>query len=244
MKIETFIDIEDLKLEFIKEGMASLGYLERKYAIILRVTNQSDKRKFVSFSPEYISVSKGLIDSYSVDMSHYMYSGQELLPKSFVDVKISFEGIKRSTVSDGDRVKLKISNFASVLLRRENSQWYFVEFSLVKKCNDEIKAKIEQLETIEENLGIAFTNFTVQIKDYHSFKLFIEVMITDKERCKEFLKIPLQLVVYDNDNNVIYMQEITFYNNSYTFFHVLDVSVDMAETTLSDINKIRIFPSL
>jgi hypothetical protein len=242
MNPEKFIEIEGLKIEWIKEGMATIGF-ERRFAITLRVTNQSDQKSIVALNPEYISISRGWIDGVH-DMSPSLYSGEELLPKSFVDVKIAFEGIKRSMVSDGDRMKLKISKIASLLLRRDNSQWYFVEYSSIKIGNDEIKSKIEQFEAIEERIGIALQNFSVQVKDEHSFDLYIETLVTDEERCREFQKIPLKLVVYDKENNVIHMQGLNLYNNGYSIFQVLEFPVKISETTLSNINKIRIFPSL
>ena len=224
MNPERFIEIDGLKIEWIKEGMATIGF-ERRFAITLRVTNQSDQKSIVDMSPS-------------------LYSGEELLPKSFVDVKIAFEGIKRSMVSDGDMMKLKISKIVSLLLRRDNSQWYFVEYSSIKIGNDEIKSKIEQFEAIEERIGIALQNFSVQVKDEHSFDLYIETLVTDEERCREFQKIPLKLVVYDKENNVIHMQGLNLYNNGYSIFQVLEFPVKISETTLSNINKIRIFPSL
>ena len=149
MKPETSIEFEGVKLEFIKESLVTLDW-ERRFAITFRITNLRDHNLFVTLRPEYISTSKGLIDE--VNMSHYMNYGEELLSKSFVDVKISFRGIKRSTVSDGDRIKLKIPDIASLILRRYNSQWFFVEYKSLKlrTSNDEIKGKIEHFETIEE----------------------------------------------------------------------------------------------
>lgn len=241
MDPRTCIEIEDLKLEWIKEAMTTIGW-DRKFAITIRITNQSSRSKFVVLKPEYISISKGRIEE-GCNMSHYMYSGQELLSNSFVDVKISCGGLKRSIVSDGDRIELKIPKIASLLLKRHNSQWYFVECNKIIS-NDEIKAKIEQFETIEEKIGITFQNFSVHIKDEQSFDLFVETMITDEERCKGFPKIPLKLVLYDNDNNVIHMQGLNLYNNGYSIFQVLVFSVNISESTLSNISRIRIFPSI
>ena len=119
-----------------------------------------------------------------------------------------------------------------------------MEYSSIKIGNDEIKSKIEQFEAIEERIGIALQNFSVQVKDEHSFDLYIETLVTDEERCREFQKIPLKLVVYDKENNVIHMQGLNLYNNGYSIFQVLEFSVKISETTLSNINKIRIFPSL
>lgn len=241
MDPKTYIEIDDLKLEWIKEGMATIGW-ERKFAITLRITNQSNQSKFVELKSEYISISKGWIEE-GCDMSHYMHSGQELLSNSFVDVKISCGGLTRSIVSDGDRIELGIPQIASLILKRDNSQWFFVECNKIIS-NDEIKAKIEQFEAIEEKIGITLQNFSVHVKDEQSFDLFIETLITDEERCKEFPKIPLKLVLYDNDNNVIHMQGLNLYNNRYFIFQVLVFSVNISESTLSNISKIRIFPSL
>lgn len=238
----TSIEFENIRLEVIKEGIASFGW-GRKFAITLRVINQSNQTIPVVLWPEYISVSKGLQDG-GCEMSPHMQSGEKLLSDSFVDVKISFDGIKKSVVSDGDRIRLHIPQVASLILKRENALWYFVEYRNIKISNDELKGKIEQFEAIEERLGIAFQNFSVSVKDEHSFELYIETMITDEERCKDFPKIPLQLIVYDYDNNVIHTQGLNLYNNGYSIFQVLKFSVSIPDYLLSNISKIRIFPSI
>lgn len=238
----TTIEFENIKLEVIKEGMTSFGW-DRKFAIILRVINQGNQTITLALRPEYISVSKGLLDDGD-EMSPRMYSGEKLLSDSFVDVKISFDGMKKSVVSDGDRIRLYIPQIASLILKRENAQWYFVEYSNIKINNDEVKGKIEQFEAIEERIGITFQNFSVSVKDEHSFELYIETLITDEERCKNFPKIPLQLIIYDYDNNVIHTQGLNLYNNGYSLFKVLNFSVSIPDYLLSNISKIRVFPSI
>lgn len=242
MNPATSIEFEKIRLEVIKEGMASLGW-DRKFAITLRITNQNNQTIPVVLRAEYISVSKGLLDG-GCEMSPRMQSGEKLLSDSFVDVKISFDGIKKSIVSDGDRMKLYIPHVASLLLKRDNSLWYFVEYIDIRIRNYEIKGKIEQFEGIEERLGIAFQNFSVSVKDEHSFELYVETLITDEDRCKDSPKIPLQLVVYDYDNNVIHTQGLNLYNNGYSIFQVLKFTVSISDCLLSNISKIRIFPSI
>lgn len=217
------------------------GYLKSNnyYSIIIKATNHNDKKKKVQLEARYISVEEGLLDTYgSIDM---LGEGRFLQPNSFVKVAMDFNNLTR--LHDQDRMELVINEgaIASLLLVRENGQWYIKEKKEMFVLNNDLKKKIEHFEAIEEQFGITLQNFSVKVEDENTLKLFCEVLALNGELPEE--NFTINVAIYDINNDIIYTDNESKYAEEFKGFEVLTFDYIKLDITVDEISKIRIYPT-
>lgn len=210
------------------------------YSIMIRVTNHNDKKKKVQLKARYISTEEGLLDTYGgIDMLGG--EGRLLQPKSFVKVAMDFEKLTR--LYDQDRMELEINEgaIASLLLVRENGQWYIKEQKEMFVLNQDLKKKVEHFEAIEEQYGITLQNFSIKVEDEYSMKLFCEVLALNGELPKKSFDI--NIAIYDNNNDIVYTDSRFKRAENFKGFEVLTFDCFRLDITVDEISKIRIYPT-
>lgn len=226
-----------ISLEIINDGyIKSNNY----YSIIIKVTNHNEKKKKVQLKARYISIEEGLLDTYgSIDILGG--NGSFLQPNSFVKAAMDFE--KLTKLHNQDRIELDINEgaIASLLLVRENGQWYIKQQKETYIVNNDLKKKIEQFEAIEEQLGITLQNFSVKVEDENSMKVFCEVLALNGEIPENDFTI--NIAIYDNNNEIVYTDSESKYAEDFKGFEVLTFDRIRLDITVDEISKIRIYPT-
>ena len=188
----------------------------------------------------YISIEEGLLDTYgSIDILGG--NGSFLQPNSFVKAAMDFE--KLTKLHNQDRIELDINEgaIASLLLVRENGQWYIKQQKETYIVNNDLKKKIEQFEAIEEQLGITLQNFSVKVEDENSMKVFCEVLALNGEIPENDFTI--NIAIYDNNNEIVYTDSESKYAEDFKGFEVLTFDRIRLDITVDEISKIRIYPT-
>lgn len=239
MQLLKDLDFKGIKFDLISEGISNDCF--QRFTIIMRTENCNDVKKKIKLGVRYISVENGLIDAHVMSPSGINYDGGRYLqPHSFVDVSINFEVIKEA--HDGDRIELDANEgrIASLLLIRENGQWYIMDSKEKNSINRDIKKRIEHFESIDEQFGLVLQNFSVQVEDETSLKLFFEVLALNGVVPEDGFKI--EVAFYDMDNNIVYHTSISKYNE-FKGFEVFAFGVTRLPITVDEIGKIRIYPT-
>ena len=175
MELLKDIFFKGISFEIIKEEIKEICY-EKKLALTMRVTNYNDKKKKLAHSLNYISVGQGMKRGSVLTLNFGVY-GTFLQSNAFVDLDIQFDGITK--VEDGDRIEFEVNDgkLATLLLLRQNGQWFIVEDRESGNVNLNLKNKIEHFEFIEEQFGLTLQKFSVKVEDECSIKLFCEVIV-------------------------------------------------------------------
>ena len=225
-----------ISLEIIRDGyIKSDSY----YSIIIKVTNHNDKKKKVQLNARYISIEDGLLDTYGgIDM---LGSGRFLQPKSFVNVAMDYNQLKR--LHDQDRIELDINKgtIASLLLIRLYDQWWIAESKERSTYNRNLKSKIEHFETIDEQFGITLQNFSVKVEDENTLKVFCELLALNGVIPENDYSI--NIAIYDGNNDIIYTSLECIYADKFKGFQVLTFDHIKLDIAVDEISKIRIYPT-
>lgn len=240
--------IMELLKNYIKEGFSfeilgeEIDNPGRKYSrlfITLRLTNTSNKKKKINFDAKYLSSKTGMHILDQVLPPIRARNGDCFMPaNSFVDEKLFFYDLK--DVNNGDRIEFEVFNIVSLLLVREQGQWYIADKS-ERSTSHEIKKRIEHFEMIEENFGISLQNFSVKIINAYTIKLFCEVVAIDKEISKHSFNI--EVAVYDTENNILGLSIIRKYDGDFEGFEVFSFNEISLNIPVEEIGKIRFYPT-
>lgn len=230
------LQFKGISFEIIKEEKKEVCYKEALY-LIMRVTNNTDKKKKLAHSLNYISVSQGLKRGLVMTMDFGVY-GTYLQANAFVDLEIQFDDITR--VDDGDRIEFEVNNgkLTSLLLLRQNGQWGIAEEKDCGNINLNLKNKVEHFESIEEQFGLILQKFSVKVVDETSFKLFCEVLALNGEVVKN--RFSIEAAVYDTDDNIIYHTSV--HSSDFKGFEVYNFGTINIDIPVDEISKIRIYP--
>ena len=233
--------LKDKNFQGVSFDIIDDGYIKSNsyYSIIIKVTNHNDRRKKIQLKARYISVEKGLLDTYGgIDM---LGSGRFLQPKSFVNVAMDFNELTR--LCNQDRIELYVNEgaIASLLLIRENGQWYIKEQKEMFIISNDLKKRIEHFEAIDEQFGITLQNFSVKVEDENSIKLFCEVLALNGNLPKEDFTI--NVAIYDNNNDIIYTDSESKYADDFKGFEVITFNRIDLDIIVDEISKIRIYPT-
>ena len=240
MQLLKDLDFKGIKFDIIAEGISNDCW--HWFTITMRTENFNDVKKKVKLNARYISVVNGLIDVRTMSPSGMNYDGGRYLqPHSFVDVGIGFEVIKEA--HDGDRIELEANDgrIASLLLIRASGQWYILETKEQNTINRDIKKRIEHFESIDEKFGLVLQNFSVQVEDETSLKLFCEVLALNGEVPEEGFKI--EVAFYDMDNNIVGHTSLSKYDDEFKGFEVFSFGTIRLPISVDEIGKIRIYPT-
>lgn len=240
MQLLKDLDFKGIKFDILNEGISNDCW--HWFTITMRIENCNDTKKKVMLDARYISVEKGLIDVRSMSPSGMNYNGGRFLqPHSFVDVGIGFEVIK--VARDGDQIELDVNEgrIASLLLIRENGHWYIMETKEKNTINRDIKKRIEHFESIDEKFGLVLQNFSVQVEDETSLKLFCEVLALNGVVPEDGFKI--EVAFYDMDNNIVCHKSLSKYDDEFKGFEVFAFGSINLPIPVDEIGKIRIYPT-
>ena len=230
------LQFKGISFEIIKEEVKEVC-CEEKLFLIMRVTNNTDKKKKLAHSLNYISVSQGLKRGSVLTLNFGVY-GTFLQADAFVDLEIQFDGITR--VGDGDRIEFEVNDgkLASLLLLRQNGQWGIVEEKDSGNINLNLKNKVEHFESIEEQFGLTLQKFSVKIVDETSFKLFCEVLALNGEAVNHSFGV--EVAVYDSDDNIVY--HTSLHSNDFKGFEVYNFGTINLDIPVDEVSKIRLYP--
>ena len=233
-------EFKGLSFEITSEGFDNNW--NGRYSINLRITNLNDKKKMVEINARYISVEHGLLDVASVLPYGLKSDGRFLQPHSFVNSQLLFEQIEKSY--DGDRIELDINegNIASLLLTRENANWYIIDYKGNADIKNYLKNRIEHFENIEEKFGLTLQKFSVRIIDKKSLCLYGEVLALNGEIRQD--RFNIDIAVYDTDDNIVYHNNIMWFNGDFKGFEVFNFGQITLDIPIEEIGKIRIYPTL
>ena len=225
--------------EIIGEEIDNPGRKYSRLFITLRLTNTSSKKKKINFDAKYLSSKTGMHILDQVLPPIGARNGDCFMPaNSFVDEKLYFYDLK--DIYNGDRIEFEVFNIVTLLLVREQGQWYIAEKN-ERATNQEIKKRIEHFEAIEERFGISLQSFSVKIINAYTIKLFCEVVATDKELSKQSFNV--EVAIYDTDNNIIGFSQITRYNDDFEGFEVFSFNEVTLNIPVEEIGKIRFYPT-
>lgn len=236
MELLKDIFFKGISFEIIKEEIKEICY-EKKLALTMRVTNYNDKKKKLAHSLNYISVGQGMKRGSVLTLNFGVY-GTFLQSNAFVDLDIQFDGITK--VEDGDRIELEVNDgkLATLLLLRQNGQWFIVEDRESGNVNLNLKNKIEHFEFIEEQFGLTLQKFSVKVEDECSIKLFCEVLALNGEVTNDSFTI--EAAIYDIDDNIVY--HTSLHSSDFKGFEVYNFGTLKLDIPVDEIGKIRIYP--
>lgn len=218
------------------------GYLHsRYYTVILKVRNLLPTRNRIYIEAQYISIERGILNVDHTEPSKIEYSdGLSMVPNSFVDVKLQFEELQR--MRDGDRIELIVNKgkIATLLLLREDEQWYIIQGNDGKSFSMSLKNKIEHFESIDEQYGLSLQNFSVNVKDDYHLELFCEVLALNDARLEDAFSI--SYAIYDKDGEIVKCGKNHKWSNEFKGFEVFEFEIEL-EDSIDNIGKIRIYPT-
>lgn len=228
--------------------------VRRNPVFIVRISNLSQDKTDVSMKFSYVSTKYGILGMWC-DMQPDLRNNEVLLPGSFLDVAVElkksnetksgyFSLIKlvETDIEDGDSIIVTIPDYLHATFARKNGLWELKESKSLEINIESFKQKIEHFEELEEKLGISFQNFSIQLKDSHSFSLFFESITIREELCKGMHKIRLRLAIYNTNNDIIRTQGLNIYNPETSVFQIMEFQVRDLEIPIRDISRIRVFP--
>ena len=236
MELLKNLQFKGISFEIIKEEMREIC-CEEKFYIIMRVTNNTDKKKKLTHSLNYISISHGLKRGSVLTMNFGVY-GTFLQANAFVDLEIQFDDITR--VVDGDRIEFEVNDgkLASLLLLRQNGQWGIVEEKNSGNINLNLKNKVEHFESIEEQFGLTLQKFSVKVVDETSFQLFCEVLALNAKVVNH--NFGVEVAVYDSEDSIIYHRSL--HSSDFKGFEVCNFGTINLDIPIDEVSKIRIYP--
>lgn len=240
MELLMNLNFKGISFDIIDESISNDCW--HKFTIIIRTTNNSDKKKKIIFDSKYISQEFGLLDSRDMKPSGINYGdGRFLQPHSFVDVAICFDKLSQSL--NGDRMELVINEgrVASLLLQKEEGKWFVIETKEKNSLDKDIKKLIEHFDGIDEKFGLTLQNFSVKVVDEFSLKLFCEVLALNGEGPEEGFNI--EVAIYDTDSNIVYHSSISKYDDDFKGFEVFAFNSIQLDIPVDEIGKIRIYPT-
>lgn len=213
----------------------------KNFYLIVRMANHNSTKKKLYLNINYISLTHGLKRGVVMTLDFGNY-GTFLQSNAFVDMEISFNsGIEKMV--DGDRVELVVNDgkIASLLLVRQNNQWYVAEEKDCSSINRDIKKLIEHFEGIDEKFGLSLQNFSVKVEDEFSLKLFCEVLALDG--CVPEKRFSIEVAIYDKENNIVYMSSIHKSDGDFKGFEVFSFGTIKLDIPIDEIGKIRFYPT-
>ena len=225
-----------ISFEIIKEEIKEICH-EETLVLTMRVTNYNDKKKKLAHSLNYISVGQGMKKGSVLTLDFGVY-GTFLQSNAFVDLDIHFDGITR--IEDGDRIEFEVNDgkLATLLLLRQNGQWFIVEDRDRSIYKRNLKSKIEHFEAIEEQFGITLQNFSVKVEDENSLDLFCEVVALNGK--VDNGSFTIEAAIYDSDNDIVY--HTSLHSSDFKGFEVYHFGTIRLDITVDEISKIRIYP--
>lgn len=217
--------------------------------LIMRMINHNDKKKKLSLEMNYISKSHGLMKCYIFTLNFGISSGSFLQPNSFVDLEIKLNSDNIRYTEDSDRIEFEVNEgkIASLLLQKQDGQWFIAENNEkyngydLSYLNKELKERIEHFEAIEEKFGLMLQNFSVQVINENTLKLFCEVLALNGEVSDEGFNI--EVAIYDNENNIHCLKSISKYDGDFKGFEVFGFSEITLDIPVVEIGKIRFYPT-
>ena len=229
-------EFKGLFFEIISEGV-DWG---ETFCVNLRITNLNDTKKKLAINARYISINYGLLDMRGMIPSLFQY-GKFLHSDSFVDTEMCFDTIKQSY--DGDRIELDVNEgrIASLLLKKEKSQWWIVENKTKSFTNKELKNKIEHFEYLDEKFGLTLQKFSARVIDDNSIELFCEVISANAEVGEKGFNV--EVAIYDTDDNIVKTDRVSKYGYDFQGFEVFHFGPIKLDIFVEEIGKIRFYPT-
>lgn len=212
------------------------------FTVTIRISNKRSKSLKFKLDAKYISVDYGVKtceDKEPSDIKSYG-DGLILLPNSFADVKVMFEDIIDAI--KGDRMIIDIEKYANlIILLGEQDEWFVVEKSIFDDYSKNLKTHVEHFEVIENKFGIRLQNFSIRYVNDHTIKVFCEVWSLEGKRTKDSFTI--EVAIYDEEDNIIDQCAISKYNGEFTGFEVFNFGERSLDISLTEIGKIRFYPT-
>lgn len=224
----------------INIGGVSFDIFENKNNIILRIINNGKDIKTSVCGSRYISTKKGILlleRCYPFDMNYS--DGIIILENSFLDTELDFQ-LENGNISNGDRLELKISNIADLMLLRQNNSWFVLEEHSKEKTKIELDSKIEHYEAVEEKIGISLQNFSVNIINNNTIRLFCEVFSDTKgPKCS----FAVEVAIYDKNSKIVSFSNIKKIKEDFLGFEVFSFSNMSLPISIYEIGKIIFYPT-
>lgn len=260
MQMQEVLEINGMHLDLLQSDIDKDDFPCQRFTVILRIKNISDTKKVFSINSsntKYISKEYGLVYAYGVYPYQFSLStGDNLQPDAFVDLKIRFEVVREA--HNDDRMEIEFKDLAIIPLIRWDNKWYWVvdgiedkrkpvelnsnlsreEKKLLKK---QLKSKIEHFESIDEKFGLTLQNFSFDIIDRCTLKVFCEVLSANGEVLEEGFNI--ELAIYDLDNDIVCFKSLPKYDGEFGGFEVFGFGPFSLDMPLENISKIRIYPT-
>lgn len=238
MELLKDLQFKGISFEILKEDLQNSW---DSFVVTMRVTNNNETKKKLRLKVHYISVTNGLMDGTICCLDFGSY-GSFLQPHAFADIPIDFNtGIQHAC--DGDRIELEINEgkIASLILMRENSNWYIADHKDSYSINTNLKNRIEHFEYIDEKFGLTLQKFSIRVIDENTLDLFCEVLAMNGEVSEEGFNI--EVAIYDTDDNIVELYSISRYNNDFKGFEVFHFGPIKLDILVEEIGKIRIYPT-
>jgi hypothetical protein len=231
--------MQNLK-DFDSSGIALDIVEDHNRNIILRIFNNSNANIHTALEgSRYISIINGILsldDTNPIDME-YSSIGQTILPKSFMNVQMSF---KITKIMDSDRIELHLNNVADLILKRNNGTWFVVENNDKKHLSESLDSKIEHLDALEEKFGISLQNLTVNILDQNSIKPYCEVLSTSNKG--PVFSFSIEVGIYNKTNKIIGFTSLSKSKEDFLGFEIFSFSKINLEVPIEEIGKIIFYP--
>lgn len=231
--------MQNLK-DFDSSGIALDIVEDHNRNIILRIFNNSNVNIHTALGgSRYISIINGILSlegTHPVDME-FSSIGQTILPKSFMNVQMSF---KITKIMDNDRMELHLNNVADLILKRNNGTWFVVENNDKNHLSESLDSKIEHLDALEEKFGISLQNLTVNILDQNSIKPYCEVLSTSNKG--PVFSFSIDVGIYNKTNKIIGFTSLSKNKEDFLGFEIFSFSTINLEVPVAEIGKIIFYP--
>lgn len=254
------LDFKGLSLELLQAEIDKEDFPRERFRAILRIKNVSGSKKKIAIKEDgtkYISRKSGLEYAYQIIPYQFALSeGTFINPDSFVDIKIRFDIVKESY--SGDRMEIELRDLAIIPLVYFDNQWFWstneIEYfggnsglrqditrEEIKLLKKQLKNKIEHFESIDEKFGLSLQNFSFEITNWNTLKVFCEVLALNGEIPKEDFTV--ELAIYDSDNDIVCLESISKNGDDFKGFEVFGFGPIKLDFPIDEISKIRIYPT-
>ncbi len=260
MNKQIVLDLKGLNLELLQANMDKEDFPHEYFTAFLRIKNTSGTRKKLAIDMDgtrYISAKNGIDYAYKILPYQFSLSTGDFLPQnSYLDIKIKYKDIQGA--NNGDRMEIKLKDFAILPLVLLDNQWYWhtdvIEYiggefvlrppiSRAEKImqKKKLKNKIEHFESIDEKFGLTLQNFSFEIIDWNNIKMFCEVIALTDEILEE--GFTMNIAIYDNNNDIVYTDSKSVYAEDFKGFDILTFDYIKLDIDIDEISKIRIYPT-
>lgn len=260
MKMQKVLEFNGMSFELLLADRDKEDFPRERFRAILRIKNISISKKKIAIKEDgtkYISIKHGLEYAYHIKPYQFaLTDGTFILPDSFADVTIQFDVVKEA--QNGDRMEIELRDLALLPLVKWDGQWYWgideiedkrissnsnreLTYEEKKSLKKQLKSKIEYFESIDEKFGLSLQNFSFDILDNSTLKLFCEVLALNGEVPKEGFNV--EVAIYDTDNDIICLKSISKYDNEFKGFEVFGFGPIKLDIPVDEIGKIRFYPT-